>query len=89
MNRKEVTKTFMMISNWIKPFGFHSFYKNNSALQGFNKIGLAGEGLILYLVKELNQVYMYARIQKLQVSQKNPAVNKFMWIEWVNSESVR
>ena len=32
MNQKELTKTFMMISNWKKPFGLHGFYKNNSAL---------------------------------------------------------
>ena len=23
----------MMISNWIKPFGLHGLYKNNSALE--------------------------------------------------------
>ena len=34
MNQKELTKTFMMISNWIKPFGLHGLYKNISALKG-------------------------------------------------------
>ena len=31
MNRKEVTKTFMMISNRKKPFGFHDFHEKFSA----------------------------------------------------------
>ena len=26
MNQKELTKTFMMISNWIKPFGLYGLY---------------------------------------------------------------
>ena len=34
MNQKELTKTFMMISNGLKPFGLHDFYKINSALCG-------------------------------------------------------
>ena len=34
MNQKELTKTFMMILNWIKPFGLQGLYKKNSALQG-------------------------------------------------------
>ena len=32
MKQKELTKTFMMISNWIKTFCLHGLYKNNSAL---------------------------------------------------------
>ena len=28
MNQKDLTKTFMMIANWLKPFGLHSLYKN-------------------------------------------------------------
>ena len=32
MNQKELTKTFMMISNGSKRFGLHDFYKINSAL---------------------------------------------------------
>ena len=36
MNRKELNKTFKMISNWNKPFGLQGFYKKNSALQGLN-----------------------------------------------------
>ena len=32
MNRKQLTKTFMMISNWIKPFGFYGLCKSISAL---------------------------------------------------------
>ena len=27
MNKKELTKTFMMISNWNKPFGLHDYTK--------------------------------------------------------------
>ena len=27
MNQKELTKTFMMISKWTKPFGLHGLYK--------------------------------------------------------------
>ena len=33
MNRKELNKTIMMISNWNKPFGLQGFYKNSSALR--------------------------------------------------------
>ena len=32
MNQKELTKTFMIISNWIKPFGRHDLFKKKSAL---------------------------------------------------------
>ena len=28
MKRNELTETFMMISNWKKPFGLHDLYKN-------------------------------------------------------------
>ena len=31
MNQKELTKTFMLISNWEKPFGFHNFHIKISA----------------------------------------------------------
>ena len=31
MKQKDLTKTFMMISNWKKPFSLHGFY--NSALK--------------------------------------------------------
>ena len=33
MNQKELTKTFMMISNWKKTFGLHGFYKNIQRLK--------------------------------------------------------
>ena len=33
MNRKELTKTFMVISSWEKPFGFQGFHKKFSALR--------------------------------------------------------
>ena len=32
MTQKDLTKTFMMISNWTKPFGLHGIYKTISAL---------------------------------------------------------
>ena len=32
MKQKELTKTFMMISNWKKAFGLHGLYKNITAL---------------------------------------------------------
>ena len=32
MNQKELTKTFMMIPNWLKLIGLHDLYKINSAL---------------------------------------------------------
>ena len=32
MKHKELTETFMMISNWNKPFGIHDLYKITSAL---------------------------------------------------------
>ena len=32
MNRKEVTKTFMMIKNWKNQFGLHGLYKTIAAL---------------------------------------------------------
>ena len=34
MQQKELTKTFTMISNWKKAFGFHGLYKNILALLG-------------------------------------------------------
>ena len=34
MNQKELTKTIMMISNWIKPFGLHGFYKTIKRFKG-------------------------------------------------------
>ena len=34
MNRKELTKTFMMIWNWKNTFGPHASYNNKSALKG-------------------------------------------------------
>ena len=34
MNREELTKTFLMISNWKKPFGLHGLYKNDQRLKG-------------------------------------------------------
>ena len=34
MNQKELTKTFMMISNWNKPFGPHGFKKNIQRFKG-------------------------------------------------------
>ena len=32
MNQKELTETFMMISNWLKPFDLHDLYKITSVL---------------------------------------------------------
>ena len=32
MNEKDLTKTFMKISNWKKPFDLNVLYKINSAL---------------------------------------------------------
>ena len=34
MNQKEMTKTFMMISNWNKPFDLQGFYKKNQRFKG-------------------------------------------------------
>ena len=34
MNQKELTKTFMMISNWKKHFDFHDLYKNIRQFKG-------------------------------------------------------
>ena len=34
MSRKELTKTFIMITNWIKPFGLHGLYKNIQRFEG-------------------------------------------------------
>ena len=39
MKQKELTKTFMIISNKKKPVGLHGLCKNMSALQGFNVEG--------------------------------------------------
>ena len=38
MNQKELSKTFIMILNWKKPFGLHGLYKNISALYGFSAL---------------------------------------------------
>ena len=32
MKRKELTKTFMMTSNWKKPFDLHGLYKHIPAI---------------------------------------------------------
>ena len=34
MNQKELTKTFVMISNWEKPFGLHGLYKMIQRFKG-------------------------------------------------------
>ena len=34
MNQEELTKIFMIISNWNKPFGLYDLYEINSAVQG-------------------------------------------------------
>ena len=47
MNQKELTKTFMTISNWKNRFGFDVFYKLIQRSKGFE--GLYTEQL-LYLV---------------------------------------
>ena len=36
MNRKELNKTFMMISKWKNPLASQGFHTKNSALQGLN-----------------------------------------------------
>ena len=41
MNRKEQTKSFMMISNWLKPFGLHYVCKINSNFI-HNEVEIAG-----------------------------------------------
>ena len=38
MNRKELNKTFMMITNCNKPFGLQSFSKKKLALQGLKTL---------------------------------------------------
>ena len=38
MNQKELTKIFMIISNWKKLFGLNGLYKNMSALLGLTGI---------------------------------------------------
>ena len=40
MNQKELTKTFMVISNWKKLFGFHGLYKYISALYMLEGLGV-------------------------------------------------
>ena len=34
MKRKELTETFIMISNWTEPFGLHDLCKNIAAPKG-------------------------------------------------------
>ena len=34
MNQKQLTKTFMINSNWIKSFGYHGFIKNIQRFKG-------------------------------------------------------
>ena len=38
VNRKDLSKTFMMNANWKKTFDLHGFYKNMLALQGLLSI---------------------------------------------------
>ena len=51
MNHKELTKTFMIISNWNKPFGLHELYKINSAFEGLKAYITvpAAQGLTLHM----------------------------------------
>ena len=51
MNQKELTKTFMMISNLKKPFGLHGLYENNSALKGLKSRWLLWPGVGLMLAQ--------------------------------------
>ena len=44
INQKEITKTFWMISNWIKPFDFHVFYKFFLALWGLRDLRIYEHG---------------------------------------------
>ena len=34
MNQKDLTRTFMIILNWKKPFGLQGFYKKNQLFVG-------------------------------------------------------
>ena len=34
MNRKELSKSFMMFSHWKKPFDFHDLYKQLQRIRG-------------------------------------------------------
>ena len=36
MNQKELTKSFLLVSIWEKPFGRHGLYKHISALSGLD-----------------------------------------------------
>ena len=37
MNQRELTKTFMTILNWKRPFRLHGLYKNISAFKGLKQ----------------------------------------------------
>ena len=60
MNRKEPTKTFMMISKRNKPFGLYDFCEHNLALQGLRaQQTLAQRFYLLYMLSSLTPLLPY------------------------------
>ena len=60
MNRKEPTKTFMMISKRNKPFGLYDFCKYNLALQGLRAQQILAQRFhLLYMLSSLTPLLPY------------------------------
>ena len=52
MTRKELTKMFMMISNWKTPFGLYGLYKNSSVLNRVMECnGVMESGTVVYVLQ--------------------------------------
>ena len=64
MNQKELTKTFMMLSNRKNHFEFQGFNKKNSALQGLSK----GLDEIAYLLLSLRRLSSRMRSRNVTMS---------------------
>ena len=70
MNQKELTKAFMMISNWKKSFGCDVFYK---LIKRFKGLGLKGYSTP-YITQNnnINIIYIYKYIYKYNTQTTTP-----------------
>ena len=81
MNQNELTKTFMMISNWNKPFGLHDFTKLFKRCKDYVNISIAVQrqtAATAYLNKQLQLFVFAGRYNYLHVQKKIVSVS--MWL---------
>ena len=80
MKRKELTKPFMMISNWLKLFGLHDFWKINSALWGLVKVLITSLAFLFVLQTRNFDGQIGIEFERLYVLYT--IVNIFISITW-------